>query len=409
MFPQTAAPQRDAAVVPLPDGSGTLVAWGEPVVGRGRLLAAVRPSSAGAQPAERVLREWVSPVVYPAAAASDEIVFLAWYEVEQRELATLILGMRLDRSGVQLDPEPLPISIMSATDYGMPAHPPAVVWTGSVFLVAWTDSSGQLLTRRFLPSGEPIDGQPRPVAPQRAAEGQVAPQIAPAAARSGDVSLLVWQDGVPFSECPTLCVPSAPGAEILGVRLNAAGDSIDAGARFVSRSTFALRPSVEAGHGRFLVAWTRQQAGAGFSSGDEGTTAAVLLERDGTFSSSEITVSDSSLRQSRSSVASFSEGFVVAWSDRRRGPAGYASEPEMTDVLASMLDVNGGLLSADLRIQADEHTQSSPDLVPLGGNRILAVYERVLPDPPHTGVRRFFAREMTFSESRRRPVRRAAD
>ncbi|HJQ97841.1 MAG TPA: PKD domain-containing protein [Candidatus Polarisedimenticolaceae bacterium] len=64
-----------------------------------------------------------------------------------------ILAQALDAAGNPITPEPVELATGNGTDN--PGYP-AVAWSGSAYLVAWSDASG-IVARRIQPNGTPID------------------------------------------------------------------------------------------------------------------------------------------------------------------------------------------------------------------------------------------------------------
>ena len=181
----------------------------------------------------------------PAVARIGDVHLVVWYE--DGEVKALLLD---------LFDEPLmeaPVTIGKADRPPFSGYtvnerdiPPAVVWTGRYFLIAW--SSGPLHLARMTAGGVLLDTHP-------AAAAVDAWQDRPVLVRAGTIAFLLWQEGGMEKPCSIPCFASP--ATIRALRLDATGQPLDAEPLRISNTSFSTHPD-GVWDGRLLLAtWVR--------------------------------------------------------------------------------------------------------------------------------------------------------
>lgn len=248
------------------NGSHYLVVWeGVDPSSGSRDIAGVRVTAAG-----QVLDDGGAIVVEggpgaafaPRVAAGGGVFLVVWQELRGRTDFD-VFGGRVSSAGVPLDGDGFAIS-----DGALDQVEPCVGFSGSSFLVAWSDlraGSGfsDIRAARVTPAGRLLDGAP-------SSGGIVvsdAPfdQARPALASSGSGHLVVWEDW------------RGGTADIFGTPVSAGGVLGDpAGRRVSDAEGDQTRPSI-AFHGQgYLVVWEDRRSG-----GPAGLFGARLTARSG--------------------------------------------------------------------------------------------------------------------------------
>lgn len=194
----------------------------------------------------------------PAVAASADVVLVVWTTGDQ---VPSVLGRRFTASGVALDPQPFLIAEASSGgggyDYATPT-PPAVVWNGRYFIVAYSrfrgDSEQRLFVSRVTSEGLVLDPDGKPMPPS----ARQTLQSHPAMATTGGMTLLVWQDGYPMFDCRISPCWFPPAGEIQAILVGVEGDPLATQPMNITSSNIiALNPAVAVSSaGDFLVAWS---------------------------------------------------------------------------------------------------------------------------------------------------------
>lgn len=186
----------------------------------------------------------------PVITEAPGLVLVSW-----REHGPAILGRRYLPDGTALDDEPIVVASSVGAGYGAakaPAH--SVVWNGRYFILAWTTSEypGQLRVTRITSDGVVIDPDGKPVIESERGTFQSFPSIAV----SGEITMLVWQDGdaTQYYDCSILC-PSFPEARTEAVRLDIEANPLERSAVRPSNDHISAIPVVAAADGRFLLVW----------------------------------------------------------------------------------------------------------------------------------------------------------
>ncbi len=183
----------------------------------------------------------------PVVAASETVVLVAWQEYAEGDDS--IYGRRFTPSGVSLDASPVRLaSGRYSADDSL-----AIIWTGRYFLVAFVDAEQKTIKSvRLREDGVAIDSPARTIATseRRGDYSQTHLDFA----GSGNVFMLVWQDGEPPFACRITCTPWVPG-QIEAVRFSREGEPIDPVQRILTPpGMVAWMPAVAAIGDRFLVA-----------------------------------------------------------------------------------------------------------------------------------------------------------
>ena len=154
----------------------------------------------------------------PSIASTGTRFLITWFEKRSGHFDGTLLAMPLDSELRPLLSEPLMLDAVTAhrspeiwggqDQFRWPA---GIVWTGSMYLVAWYGR-----VARILEDGTMIDPEPREIYPENADHVTLA--------RMGDVILAVWMAGGPLrTNCPYVCGTT----HIFSARLTGAGEPID--------------------------------------------------------------------------------------------------------------------------------------------------------------------------------------
>jgi hypothetical protein len=162
----------------------------------------------------------------PAIAGNGQSHLVVWLElpVEFGFIAE-VKAIRFSETGQPLDPEPLLLGTTTLfrdplTQLLNDNAPPAVIWDGAAYIVAFPTEERRMVFAAIDESGFPL-GLLREVPDTR-----MQPQSKPALARAGDVTFLAWQEGENEVQCVVTCTHYLPG-NIVGIRLASGGQPLD--------------------------------------------------------------------------------------------------------------------------------------------------------------------------------------
>jgi hypothetical protein len=291
-------------------------------------LAAVLLALAAATPASPENR-------YAPAVAFDGTNYLVvWQETGA---GFDLYGARVSEAGAVLDPLGIPISKAFGDQSA-----PSVAYDGSSFQVVWQDhrssSAGpDVYGGRMSSAGVLLDPGGTPIAAGPGA------QLAPAIARTGTGSLVVWSEG----------------GDIRGARLGPTGAVHDpAGLSVSAVAGVQLDPALVSGGAGSLVVWEDDRAAAGTDLyGARVTDAGAVLDAAG------IAVAVSAENEGNAAVAFDGVAFIVAWDNA-------------SDVQARRVSTAGALLgSGPVAIAGSAGSQVRPSLVFDGANYLAAWQE----------------------------------
>ena len=311
---RTAPDQTYASVAPTE--TGWFAVWSERRGERMHVRGAVLASGSLAQLREFEIAEGINTGGVLGVAAGPDGTLVIWGDHDQ---GPRILGRRYTHRGEPLDEAPFVVTPDGyAGSYGEVPVTIPVLWNGRYFLAAfWRASTGTLSVTRITAEGTVLDPVGIPLPPPEREPGH---QHNVSLAVAGETTVVTWEDGIPFQECRTLCIPMPP-SRVESVALDIEGQPMSASPLVLSEEPESDRfgvgyaPVIAAAGGRFLVVWRTY---------DE--VVARVLDGDGVPIGQRFTLDDSdfSARDSvRISVAGMEERFVVVWesplgSDRRR-------------------------------------------------------------------------------------------
>ncbi|HUP49982.1 MAG TPA: hypothetical protein VNA04_14445 [Thermoanaerobaculia bacterium] len=241
--------------------------------------------------AARPIHESVEPQYSPAIASDGTNALVTWLEEQPGSPAPHVMALLVDAEGRSLVWGAAPLGfatpstaddIWSGRDVG--GWPASVVWTGSMFLVAW---DGKIV--RVLPSGTPLDSPPRDLFPPT-----IARRDAMSMARFGDRVLLVWMEGNWDRQCLVACLPSS----IRAASLTSNGDLVNATPIEVASDRDAALPQIAVNGDTALVVW------------EEGGIRGRRIGLDGSLSPA---VTLAAVPAMRPAIARHLDGFVVSW------------------------------------------------------------------------------------------------
>ncbi len=210
----------------------------------------------------------------PAIAWSGSRYLVAWRD-DRMGTASDIYVARVESDGVVVDPRGILVSNTTSI-----LSEPAVTWTGSAWLVAWTRGGGDIVAALVYPGGGVT--QLGDVAATGATESH------PALASGGGGAFLAWQ----------------AGGDVRGARWN--GTGFDPAIDIAATGQLEAEPAIAGRANGFLVAW---QAGP---DGSEDIRA-QLLDGAGDLVGSAFDVTAAAGRQITPAAAFDGSGFVVAW------------------------------------------------------------------------------------------------
>jgi Protein of unknown function (DUF3152) len=246
-----------------------------------------------------------------------------------------IHGARVSEAGAVLDPLGIPISKAAGNQSA-----PSAAFDGSSFQVVWQDDRSpaghDVYGARVSSTGLLLDPGGTPIAAGPGA------QLAPAIARTGTGSVVVWTEG----------------GDIRGARLSPAGAVLDpAGLSISAAAGTQLDPAVAFGGAGSLVIWEDYRAASGVDLyGARVTDAGAVLDPAG------IAVAAATGNEWNGAVAFDGVAFLVAWD-------------AASDVQARRVSTAGGLLeSAPAAVAASAGNQVRPS-VAFDGANYLAVWQ----------------------------------
>jgi len=212
--------------IPMP-GGGARIVWQE-MDGSASDIFTTSITAAGAVGTTRCVSVGAPRQSQPRFVSNGN-GFLAVF-LSETSTASRVLGQRLSAAGTLIDPEPFEIAAGSA-----PLDRPSVAWDGQRYLVTWSDKSqSRVYARRVSLAGVPIDAAPLVVMP----------------GGEPDVAAL---DGV-FLVAATHA-PNPEFQSVYSTRVRGSDGALLDPAPVLVGSYFAIRPSVTAVGGRWLVAW----------------------------------------------------------------------------------------------------------------------------------------------------------
>lgn len=261
-----------------------------------------------------------------------------------------IYGARVTAAGKVLDPGGIRIS----------AHPweensPEVAWTGSSYLVVWTDGRNGNAdiygTRVRARDGRVFDPKGLPIATGPSDETK------PRLERGGSQLLAVWNDSPPYQDGR----PTRPtSVDVSGTRLNAQGSPIDTTRISVSQAQESQDVGDIAWNGTdWLVVWSDSRAArARDVYAARVSSAGVVHDPDG------LLIATAPKTRFDPVVAWAGSRFFAAWADTRASSA--------PDIYGTAIMRNGTSLSrAGRRIAAARGYQSEPTISSLGSSFLL--------------------------------------
>ncbi len=339
------------------DGTDFLVLWVD------SRLGGLRTGSGGDVFAGRVLRDgtiadpdglpihtdqrWTSRSL---TVAWDGRTYLAAWESDLSDVNADLLGCRIDRSGVVLDPEGLEWSTAADAQAF-----PAVAGRAADALLVYQDYRGRdawdLYGTLLDAAGAPIAPGPFPIH----ADG--GDQMGAAVATNGTAFLTVWQDD---RDAETGGAP-----EIRAARVNAAGTVLDTAGIVIApaaRTSWA-RPSVAWNGTDYVVAWT---------GGSADPVRAARLSAGGLLRDPVAIEVSGLLNGIQPAVACAGAAALVAWT---------SVDPRAPGIYGRLVGPEGAFLSAVFEVSS---TGQSPVATAGGGQFLIAWIEPV----PSLGLRR---------------------
>jgi hypothetical protein len=183
----------------------------------------------------------------PTVATNGAGHLVAWTDTRNVGSEPDVYAARIDASGALLDVDGFPVSLAI-----IPERWPAVATNGTDYLVAWEDGrpgAAGIWGVRVDATGIVLDPSGIPIS-----TGGLCEQ-SPKVASNGSDYLLVWQDYRNTTECPSDFIPPPP-ADIYGARVSAAGAVLDpAGIAIATSAADEDLPSVASNGSDYLVAW----------------------------------------------------------------------------------------------------------------------------------------------------------
>ena len=208
------------------------------------------------QPASEIARARF--LGWPAIASTGAIALAAWFDRDD-DGRTHLRGRLFSNDGHSITPQFTiaedaspwilqPYRFWDGFGLAYDARP-AIAWTGTHFLVAWSYRY-EIVMARVSSTGNVIDRQPRKVvAPTRLG------QIRPAMARLPDSVLLVWTEGTQTQPCAIVCgdLPS----RIRAARLTLHGEVIDTQGFDIANDDYSTSPEIATNGDTALIVWQR--------------------------------------------------------------------------------------------------------------------------------------------------------
>jgi hypothetical protein len=347
------------------DGQTSLGVWTEHSVsdGRARLLAA-RATYGTIDTVPLAIADNVSESAIPAVVFTGSVYLVVWQDLQQYAIRI----RRFDRAGAALDPEA--ISYDGAW--------PAVAWNGTHALVAFTYQG--IVAVRFNAAGERTDAAPIVLAAQRFG-------YLTTVASNGSDFLVVWTEGSDWWQFPSFGL-----LDVFGVLVTDGGTATTP----LPIATGPLNQSAAdvASDGRdFVIA---------FGSSAEETVEITRIEtkkllREGVLSGSTADGHGAPIEEGtvgvRPSIAANGGGYLLAWEK---------VDETHTETRLGRLDPSGTLLES--AAIASSPILMQPRLSAWPGGIELA-YARIVDDPIYGASTRAFFRRLSDGEGRRRAVR----
>lgn len=404
---------QDASSAALRDRAAPKAAM---TVGAERAVSTARPTSAQAT---------------PAVAWNGQCYLVVWAEGSV-DGSTAIYGARVDPDGTVLDPNGI---LLGSGGPGLLLSNPTVAGGGGRFFVAWEQEP----EGTYDDLGDALVGNGGAVLKQSFLSRVDNQQSNPAAAWNGKLFLAVWEDqpdvtdqeiygaritrdglvldgcsgdSCPNGDDPGITIEAAPGDQTLpavaandqyfvvpwtDTNVATPTDITDTGVATNAEvlgfgSTFSIshaagaqsEPSIARTGDTFLIAWTDRRSGSVpnifatlIQPGTEDDFNSTPLSPNG------VAVSTAAGSQSGPSVARRGTGYVVVWTDARRGGL---------DVFGARVNASGTVVdTGGVPIAATARAESDPAAVAGSGNQLVA-YTRVAPAAPFNGVTRVFFR-----------------
>ena len=256
---------------------------------------------------------------FPKIASDGTNYLVAWRD-DRTTSGWDIVGTRVNRDGVVLDPDGVLISDAPARQMS-----PDVAFDGSNYLVTWDDERRgdfDVYSARVTPSGSVLDpdGIPITTAPNH--------QGGPAVEFDGTNYMIVWNDW-------------RAGFDIYGARMSPTGTVLDPGGIQISPATAMQEgPALAFDGTNYLVAWQDDRSSMHVPDiyGARVTRAGAVLDPAG------IAISTAYGYQRTPAVAFGGSNYFVAWADRRSTrdeiyasrvtPAGLVLDPDGIAVAA---------------------------------------------------------------------------
>lgn len=274
---------------------------------------------------------------FPSVAWDGANYLVVWSD--NRNGNSDIFGARVTPAGVALDVSGLAISTAPANQTN-----PVVAWSGTTYLVVWTDSRNtSTLSDVYAARVTAAGALPDPSGIAVSTEAQI--QGAPAVASDGNDFFVVWQDARAGSG----------GSDIYGARVSATGVVQDpTGIAINAAAGSQTAPAIAWGGGTYLVAWQATDLfGARVSA-----TGAVQDTGNG------IAISTAANQQTEPAIASDGTGFFVAWKDTRGATA---------DVYGARVTAGGAVQeSLGILLSGATGDQSAPAVAWDGTNYLVA-------------------------------------
>lgn len=188
----------------------------------------------------------------PAVAAIGPTHLVVWYE-GGGQAPMRLRALRVDASGLPLDPEPLTIGTANwreTDEFTNAAAPPSVVWSGRYFLIGYVRGAEVRLAR--VTAGGVL------ISDEAIAPALRQPQNKPVLVRAGRTTFAVWQEGEANFDCIILCIPPTPGI-IRGTRFSETGERLDPIPFDIATEDFSIAPDAAWDGYSLIVTWTRDE------------------------------------------------------------------------------------------------------------------------------------------------------
>jgi hypothetical protein len=281
--------------------------------------------------------------VSPAVAANSNGYLAVWQDSRNSPITGQdIYGTRVSAAGSVLNSSGLAISTASGDQLA-----PAVVASGTNYLVVWQDGRGateNIYGARVTGAGVTTDGAGFVVSTGPNTESS------PAVAFNGNSFLVVWSDNRNSA---------ATGLDIYGARVATNGMTLDPNGITISAAADTqFAPAVAANGTNFLAVWADYRSGTDFNIyGARISAAGAVLDASG------IAISTASDDQTVPAVAANGSGYLVAWEDNRN------LAPSLPDIYGARVTTNGVVSdSSGLAISTAPNVQTSPKIASDGTN-----------------------------------------